>query len=227
MISRLFKFKKNIIKNQSGFTIIELMIATVVFSTVLLIATISIVFVSKTYSTSQINIKLQNTTESILTGISNAIKYNKPTPIVMNYNPNPTYSGYFCIGDNVYTFYLAPNSVDNQPLNYKDAAGNTKNTVGLILSISTNCGPNVNGVQLLSNNERLGELDIVPHGNGYQINLSVAYGDDSVLKLPVTTLTPNSDGTPNYPYYCDVNSFSLSFCSVDSISTLASSRLSQ
>ncbi len=216
------------IGNQEGFTIIELMIATVVFSTVLLIATISIIFVSKTYSTSQINIKLQNTTESILTSLSNAIKYNKPTPISMNYSAAfGNYSGYFCIGDNVYTYYLPSRSGDNQPLNYADSAGNIKNKIGLIQSVSTNCGPNINGVQLLSNNERLGELDIVPRGNSYEILISVAYGDDSVLKLPTTAFPPNSDSTPNYPYYCDVNSFSLSFCSVDSVSTVASSRLNQ
>ena len=204
------------------------MIATVVFSTVLLIATISIIFVSKTYSTSQINIKLQNTTESILTSLSNAIKYNKPTPINMNYSTAfRNYSGYFCIGNNVYTYYLPSHPSDNEPLNYTDSLGNTKNEVGLIQSVSTTCGPNLNGVQLLSNNERLGELDIVPRGNSYEILISIAYGDDSVLKLPNTTLSPNPDGTPNYPYYCDVNSFSLSFCSVDTVSSIASSRLNQ
>ncbi len=182
------------------------MIATTVFSTVLLIATISIIFVSKTYARSQIIIKTQNSTQSVLLNISNAIKYNKLNSIDISHIA----AGYFCIGNNVYTFSI-------------NSLVGTGSSIGLVESFSNTCASNSSGIQLLSNNERLGELDIVNTADVFHISLTIDYGNNQVLQL--ISRNSNSDSTLNYVYRCIDSTYSVSFCYVDPVSTTVVSRL--
>lgn len=195
--------------SQNGFTLIELMIATTVFSTVLLIATISIIFVSKTYARSQIVIKTQNNAQAALLNISNAIKFNKTNSI----NITNISSGYFCVGNNVYTFSI-------------NSLVGTDNPAGLFESFSSTCVPNFSGIQMLSNNERLGGLDVTSTvGGGFQVTMTIDYGSNQVLKALNPPIVNNLDGTKGYRYKCVDSTYSVSFCSIDSVSITVVPRL--
>ena len=201
-------------KDDSGFTLIELMISTAVFSVVLLIATISIILISKNYTRGQVTIQTQNTVQSILNNISNAIKYNNLSTLNFS-NLSTATNRYFCIGNNVYYFN-----------NLNQLLGSNSSAVGLVEYTSPSCNRPTSvpsgASQLLSNNERLGQLSITDIGTTshlYQIDIEVAYGNDSVL----TTLNPA--GPPPYKYRCNDSYLSTSFCSIDSETVTVSPRL--
>ena len=74
-------------RNTSGFTIIELMIATIVFSVILLIATYGILNVGRIYRKSLTSNQVQQTTRAIIDTVTQNIKFN---------------GGSFAAGNNVY-----------------------------------------------------------------------------------------------------------------------------
>src|SRR5687768_12937296 len=61
----------------SGFTIIELMIATVVFSTILLIITGGIVQIGKAYYKGVISARTQNTTRQLTDEVTRNLQFNR------------------------------------------------------------------------------------------------------------------------------------------------------
>src|ERR1700677_3100882 len=90
-------------QNESGFTIIELLIATLVFSTILLIATYGVIQIGRTYTKGYIGSLTQNTTRSIVDQISQAIQLSGPNTVQTGSSGN--YMS-VCIGSIRYTYIL-------------------------------------------------------------------------------------------------------------------------
>ena len=209
------KFYSQKINNQ-GFTIIELLIATVVFSSILLIATIGIIYISKTYVEGQVVIKNQDNTQAILQNLSSAIKFddNSNHNIVLPMLNSASHNYFFCVGNYEYIYSL------NQLFNDRSTS------VGLSQLPNNNspiCSyPTVltGARQLLSQNERIGELNITSSSNIYDITLNIAYGNDSVLQTLGSTASP-----PSYQYRCTISAFSISLCAVSSLSTIVTPRI--
>lgn len=92
-------------KKQAGFTIIELMIATLVFSTVLLLCAAGLIAVGRMYQKGNTSRAVQETTRSITDQIKNDFElsggYYQELPPDLDEN---IYS--FCIGGNIYTYEL-------------------------------------------------------------------------------------------------------------------------
>ncbi len=91
-------------KNQSsGFTMIELLIATTVFSMVLLVCTVALIQIGKTYYRGITSSQVQNRARAAIDDISQAIQFSgEPvTPIDKISSPY-----HFCAGDKRYTFLL-------------------------------------------------------------------------------------------------------------------------
>jgi prepilin-type N-terminal cleavage/methylation domain-containing protein len=84
--------------NQAGFTIIELLISTLVFSGVLLIVTFGIIELTNNYINGSISSKVQNTNRSIVKQISANIQLNPVNTITVTpiTSTNP-YTYYFCV----------------------------------------------------------------------------------------------------------------------------------
>ena len=72
----------NKLTNQTGFTIVELMIATVIFSMVLLVCSYAIIHAGRMYYKGMIMSKTQDTARKIIDSASDAIKYDKSLNIV-------------------------------------------------------------------------------------------------------------------------------------------------
>jgi prepilin-type N-terminal cleavage/methylation domain-containing protein len=179
--------------DQTGFTIIELLIATVIFALVMLLATATIIYVSKTYIKGQVESQTQLTAQTILSTIANDIKYSKGSTVTASVGQAPaTVNGvngpyYFCIGDHVYVYQLdtelSPSYTGTNPMY---AAHD------LIVYTSPSCPsptiakklilPETGGVELggplntlaayggatrelLSTHQRLGQLSVVPIGS--------------------------------------------------------------
>ncbi|HEX5456627.1 MAG TPA: prepilin-type N-terminal cleavage/methylation domain-containing protein, partial [Candidatus Saccharimonadales bacterium] len=64
-----------------GFTILELMIATTVFSFVLLVASVGIIAIGRDYYKSLTSVKLQETTRSVVDDISSSLQFSQTDAI--------------------------------------------------------------------------------------------------------------------------------------------------
>jgi prepilin-type N-terminal cleavage/methylation domain-containing protein len=162
---------------QRGFTIIELLIATMVFSLILLLATYALLHVGNTYSKGTKLIAAQDTARSIIENISQAIQFNGmplvPPPAVLG-PPGTLYC--FSIGSVRYTFV------------YDQKLTTTPGAHGLVWDDSnTPCAGAVSWpappfTELLGQRMRIAKLSITPAGgNLYNLTVRVIYGDDDLI----------------------------------------------
>lgn len=173
---------------QGGFTIIELLIATAVFSVVLLVITEGIIQFNRVYYGGITQSQTQNAARNILENISQAIQFSggtvTPTP-----GTNPTKSYRFCVGSTRYRYKLG-HELSNSPtgsqthhaLLMDTPNGGCKNS-GTVASINT---AGATGTELLSPNMRLSRLSVTEIGttNSWIVDVKVVYGDDDLFSHP-------------------------------------------
>ncbi len=206
-------------KKTAGFTIVELTIATAIFSTVLLVGLASFMGIGKIFYKGVTLTQTQDAAQSVLDQLSNDVQFS-PTTVVASQDTDHG-AKFLCIGGARYTYVL-----------YKkvslDAHNTSQGQFGLLRDVLPGSGcanpfgtgdltlAKTKPTELLGNNMRLAKLDITPakdsHGSDVQdlwnINLTVAYGDDSTLQ---------NGGTANP--VCNANLNSTQFCSVINLST--------
>lgn len=88
-----------------GFTIIELLIATVIFSLILLIISGAIIQFSRIYYKGVISSKTQETARSIVDEVSRAAQFGTTLDSPSD-NPDDPTSGAFCLGDKRFRYVL-------------------------------------------------------------------------------------------------------------------------
>lgn len=127
MSSKVFQSKK-LRKDNSGFTIIELLIATVVMSLVLILLTTGVIQMTDSYYQGVTQTNTQNAARSIINTIGQALQFQglpynagNTTPSISGdcYNAAELpYAGcrmYFCIGDQEYVYQLGDEVVGGNP----------------------------------------------------------------------------------------------------------------
>jgi prepilin-type N-terminal cleavage/methylation domain-containing protein len=146
--------------NTKGFTIIELLIATVVFSLVLLILTATIIQFNNIYYKGVVSTKTQETTRSIAENITRNIQFAGGSSTVSQ-TPTAPNAGYLCAGDYVYK-YVTGQLVENGPV---------------LLRYKSICMPNPggNGTELIGSNMFLQNITLSAT-NPYTLSLSIGYG---------------------------------------------------
>jgi len=187
-----FKIKNN----KSGFTIIELMIATTVFSLVLMICLAGILQITKMYYRSVTQNNTREVARSVTDEIGEAIRFSSQAirlgpavagPQINDVSGITPDTGYFCIGDKRYSYAIDRQVKSNPVANTKqkkhalwvDTLGGCAGP--LILSDDN---PSPEGRDLVPQNMRLFDLSIKNVGNTgdvYEISVGVAYGDDDLL----------------------------------------------
>lgn len=192
-----------------GFTIVELMIATLVFSTILVLITVGVLYFSRSYYASINRSTTQNTARAIVSNISQAIQFTG-TAIATTAD---TGSSYFCAGGNIYVF--------KPGVQYQGGTASAANP-GLYVAPSTaGCASpagldynNAQSQQLLGKSMRIANLSVSNVGNQlYVISLTLAYGDDDLLSA-----TTGSD------VVCK-SQLGSQFCAVSSLNTTVQRRL--
>jgi prepilin-type N-terminal cleavage/methylation domain-containing protein len=170
--------------NQRGFTLVELMIATTVFSLVLLIASSAIVQIGRLYYKGIITVNTQETTRSIVEDISGALQLTKDKFVQSTVAFVPTVATPFtteavCIGSSRYTYQIDRKVDDtNKHALWLDDIGS-----GACVPVNLS-GPLVNGRELLGANMRLLRFDVTPPAAGttvYKVSVRVAFGDNDLL----------------------------------------------
>ncbi len=172
-------------KYQSGFTIIELMIATAVFSVVLILCTTGMIQIGRMYYKGVISTRTQEAARSIIEEVSRSIQFGGGQVIL----PSGTNPDRFCIDDQRYSFVTGKQVTDGAP-----TPTQTRNA--LVVDSDPSCSiasPPIdsavyslpaNSRQLVPVNMRLARLSIEDKGDGlYKITVRIAHGDDDLLNV--------------------------------------------
>jgi len=194
----------------AGFTIAELMIATSVFSVILLVGAAAFVQLGRAYYRGVTTTQTQQTAKQIINKVSADIRLNSSV------SPLGTASGsrlYYCLGPHRYSFIL-----------YKlvDSSNHDNSTnFGLLEDEppGAGCGnpfdgslPLVNPTEILGSNMRLLTFAINPVGSSgtiYSVKITVASGADAALTNPTD---PNAQ--------CQGGGAVTEFCSVTTLSII-------
>ena len=170
------------LSNQSkGFTIVELLVATLVFSIVLLVVTLGIIQISRVYYKGLNQANTQNTARSVMDVITQGIQFSgakvTPTPA-----PSVGTMQAFCIGNTQFSYRLGYQLVDGTP-------GTNQTNASLVTNTVSGCeglAAKTTGKEYLSPNMRLSNLvvtEITP-GKTYKVTVKVVFGDDDLLNNP-------------------------------------------
>ena len=216
--------------DQQGFTIVELMIATLIFAVIMLTVTYGIIQVGKTYNKGITETKTQATARAVLETISKDIQFNGG---IVNAPPpaTPATTTYaICVGSNRYSVLLHQELLDDNSHHGLvqdttagcDIATPIANIGGGVLPVTT---PPAR--ELLGPHMRLAFLDVVPSGSLYRIHIRLVYGADDVICSPSIAGDCDSPGNTSGPNNLDILCKSRAgsqFCAVSDLTTTVQKR---
>ncbi len=205
-------------KLTSGFTILELLIATIVFSVVLMLVTAGIMQIARVYYKGVTEANTQNTARSIIDTISQAIQFTGGTVTLTAASPVAGNNYAFCVGNQQFSYRLGWqvenrfSVVDNQA--WHALVQNT--TTGCPSAGAQNLANQVvNGRDLMGQHMRLSNLVIEnPAPNLYKVQVRVVYGDNDLLDNPTTANAA-----------CKSQQSGTQFCAVSELSTIVIKRV--
>jgi prepilin-type N-terminal cleavage/methylation domain-containing protein len=204
-----------------AFTIIELMIATTVFSVILLICAAGLIQIGRIYQKGVINNQTQEVARTVITRVSESIQFTGGS--IRKLSANNGSQG-FCVDNKQYSYLPNKKLVDGTP-----TSDQTKHALVVNGSCTTNnaqdlSAASVVGDELLSPNMRVlklaicvpGDTDVAncptpppANSNLYQVNLIIGYGDGDLFSAGA----------------CKSLSIGGSFCAVSSLSTTVQKRI--
>ena len=192
----------------SGFTIAELMIATSVFSVILLVGTAAFIELGRSYYKGITITQTQQAAKQIIDNVSANIHLS---PSVSALNTASSGRFFYCIGDHRYSFILFK-QVDNFD-------HNNSSKFGLLADEPSGggCGnpfdaptvPLANPAEMLGNHMRLLAFSISPIGSNsaYSVKVTVASGSDDMLSDP-NSPTAQCQGTTQTAQFCAITTLS-------------------
>ncbi len=203
-------FRRN--KSQTGFTIVELSIASSAFAVLLLVGLVAFVQTGRSYYKGVTISQTRTISTNILNEISGNIRLSSS---VSGLNTATANRYYYCIGTHRYTFQLF-NMVDTSNHDNSTKFGLLEDT----LPGSGGCGnpfdapvvPLSNPTELLANQMRLLSFSITliaGHANLYDLSLKVADGVDNSL-----TATDSPDAQ------CKTGGGGTQFCAITNLNTV-------
>lgn len=210
-------------KSSGGFTVIELLIATAVFSMVLMTALAGFLQIGRLFyqgvSATQ--------TQTVVNQVFQDVVGNFQTAANVSSSQNPSGYSYYCIGGSRYTYNIGQRVVlSATPNRAAPASGGNFGLLKDVLPGSAACATPCddlggtscpagsvrfnNPVELLGDNMRLESFNLRSNPaispNFYDVSIVVTYGDDDLLDYT----SPEDRST----VFCKGNSFSLQFCAV-------------
>ncbi len=177
------------IKSSRGFTIVELMIALSVLSTILVLATVIMINIGSLYSKGVNLSNLQNTNRNILSGVSSSFQFTgqnlqKPLP---NPNTDDVYAA--CIGTTRYSYVLNKelgNDIAGPPtahVLWRDTMKSSATCTALNLTVgnpTASAADSIEGSEMVGAHMRLIKFNIAGT-DPYDIDVWLAYGDSDLL----------------------------------------------
>jgi len=183
---------------QSGFTIVELMIATAVMSVILLVVSVSMITIGDLYDKGINQSLVQDNVRSIADEVSQQLEYNDGFigPTSTTYGGTTVYA--YCIGSTRYSYVLGQQVVTTVAhVLWRD----TNTAAGCVADNLTRTTPSKTGTELIAPGSRLTYFSITQATSTapYAINLEIALGSDD--KFCNTAVVPGScaPGTTTMP----------------------------
>lgn len=228
---------KTLNKKTDGFTIVELMIATTVFSVILLVTSAGVISIGRSYYKSLTTTRVQETARSVMDDISRSLQFSD-TDTISNHleNPDSTPASIKarCFGPDRYTYVI------NQKVETVSAGGVDQTMHALYRDRratagehESTCEPNVNftdGSELLGENMRLLKF-YVSNSDPFQVELRIAYGDTDLLELTQCNGTIVGDQCHNpsdediATVRCNFDVAGNQFCAMAELETTVTSRV--
>ncbi len=232
---RLFAARKS---SQRGFTLVELLIASSVFSFILLGASAALVQIGRMYYKGVISSQTQGTARTVIDDISRTIQFSGKDLNIVAIEPTQTDDspriGVFCIGNDRYTYALNA-QVNDEVTGYEPSTSRSphalfKDRISGPNSCSSqedgsepthlditdpNTTANSDGRELLSEHMRVTNFSITPDGDDvFNVSITIIYGDNDLL-------VPDSEN----PSGCSGNVVGGQWCAVSTLSTTVTKRI--
>lgn len=171
-------------RREGGFTVIELLIATVVFTTVLMLITTGVIHFSNQYYKAVHANATQNLVRTISEDITQSLQFSGGEVNLPNPPPGATDLTTLCVGTKKYWYKLG--------VQHTGAAA-TRGIPGLYVTPwsarDSTCQNTDNplpagGKQLLQKGMRITQFSVTEMDNHYDVILRIAYGDSDLLCSP-------------------------------------------
>jgi prepilin-type N-terminal cleavage/methylation domain-containing protein len=202
--------------DEYGFTIIELLIATLIFSLILILCTTGLIQVSRTYYKGITASTTQSASRNLIDTISQNVQFSGGSiiPGLKSIAASPNVKG-FCIDNNRYSYLEDKEQVGDTHVFLLDQMGSACDANTPVLDVN-NPGL-VTYTELMAPNTRLSKFSFTKvTDNLYQVQLRMIYGDDDVLNKVVG---------PNFHNQCDTSSIGTQFCSISDSTTVVQRRV--
>ncbi len=219
-------------KRQQGFTIIELLIATAVFSVVLLTISAAIIQIGRIYYKGVTSAQTQDAARALVDGVGRVLQFNTGEVVQGGGldNAEDPFSHAICIDNNHYSFRFGQQNVSGKhAMLLKTVPGGCVSERAQ--DLSTN-GP-FDGEELLGDHMRLANFEVKQLSNPrlYKIIARVVYGDDELLCSPsvgncgnTATMSPAEIEAARDLSCRNIRS-GTQFCAVSELSTIVERRL--
>ncbi|MCA9348590.1 prepilin-type N-terminal cleavage/methylation domain-containing protein [Candidatus Saccharibacteria bacterium] len=204
--------------SQKGFTILELMIASSIFSVMLIVCLGAIVYLGKLYYKGVTISNTAEVTRASIDEITEAIQYSGDAFEAAPADPTPSgWTGAYCIGVKKYSYRIGYQLVIGTP------GTNQANQVLTVSNDQSCIGYEPSGDQqreLLKENMRLTDFAITPGPSGLtNVEIGVAYGGDPTdQSVEDNTFNTEADGTI---ISCKDSSTGSAFCATNFLKTSA------
>lgn len=214
-----------------GFTIIELLIATVVFSIVLLTISGAIIQIGRIYFKGVTEARTQEAARSVLADITQDLQMTSGQVTLTGLDNSTAGSQGFCIDTTRFSYVLGQQRAgDNHAL-----VADTIPAGCLSSKAQDITGATPAGTELLGDNMRLAKLSIeqqLPnHPTMYKVTARIVYGDDDLLCVAAlnncssdTTMSSSQIAAARDLRCKDIRS-GTQFCAVSELSTMVERRL--
>lgn len=211
-----------------GFTIIELLVATTVFSVLLLVVTVGILQISRVYYRGITEANTQDTTRRVSDIISQSIQFSGGAIVTTTSSPNPGTPYQFCLGNEQFS-YTTGYQVSDDP-NPSLAQSHHALVQRTLAGCSSGSAPqdvrqeSIVGRELLDPRMRLAKLNVIQQSPGlYRVEVRVVYGDDDLLYSPSDP--DNPAGATRSDATCRATSEGTQFCAASELSTIVRKRV--
>ena len=206
------------VRGPNGFTIVELMLATMVFGVILLVIAVGVVRFTSAYFKGITSSKTQGTARAIMLEAAQSIQFSKTVTTI----PAAGVGGVqgVCVDNTLYSFVVSQQVTDAAPNGALHQGYH-----GLVVSNGA-CSPNLPATptlpagsrELLGQHMRLGAFDVSAKGKLYTIRIRVIYGDDDLL-------TPAVSAGTNWATENCAGITGSQFCAVSDLTTTVEQRL--
>ncbi len=225
-----------------GFTVVEMMIATMVFSTVLLVIAIGIMQFTRVFYKGVTEANMQDTTRTIVDQISQSIQLAGGVVTVPAATSTAKLSS-FCIGGQRYSYYVGKQLIDsstpapggsnkaNHVFYYEPSVAGCSSGSGADINTAT---PPSGGREMLTPGARVVGFSLTqPSPNVYRISIRAVYGDDDLLCTPNVAGSCSSSSVlssavlsaPDAKLQCKNIRSGTQFCSVSEVTTVVTKRV--